>query len=213
MDDDYAKRFGEKEHPMLEITPVLGRSAIFIHIGNFYNDSLGCPLIGLQYLYDDNFAPNDYSLSPTSTLAYKEFYYPIRNLLLSGGTVKYKIKDIQTKIGGNIREKDTELKFELIQEKKPTETPVPIFKRNGFKRWLGIGLMVAGGVATVIPGAQALGGVLIKVGGSIEVIGIGHGLVKSRQSDKETSVDRNAILRIIADLIIQLFKYFSKKKS
>ena len=94
--------------------------------------------------------------------------------------------------------------FRPVPVKVPLDLMPPIVKRSGFKRILGGALLIIGGVMTFIPQTTAIGQGLVILGGGIGAVGVGHGMVKNRQIKADTKIDKIAILRIIADLIIKI---------
>ena len=74
----------------------------------------------------------------------------------------------------------------------PNEKEVPLvttseliklhfWQRTGFKRRLGAGIMVIGGVLSLFPNTSAIGQGLAILGGSVGAIGVGHAVVKKKK--------------------------------
>lgn len=52
MSNKYASRYGPVHKGMIEIAGIGNYSGVYIHIGNTFNDTAGCPLTGFYYHYD-----------------------------------------------------------------------------------------------------------------------------------------------------------------
>lgn len=96
-------------------------------------------------------------------------------------------------------------------KKKETPIKLPIYKRSGFKRKLGGLLLAVGGILTLIPQTSIIGQGILAIGGAMETLGLGAGLMKNRKKPEDTKIDTMAILRIIADILIKLFGKKEKK--
>ena len=195
----YSKRFKE-DHPMLTIRDVPGYEFILIHIGNYHKDTAGCVLVGETF----DMQEGDYLLLK-SVKAYKKIYYPIHDAIALG-------EKVTIEIGDTISNKTPE---KTIPYKKLTETEspkLPIWKKNGFKRVIGFAVGLGGLVLKMIPDTAILGEIVMYAGGSLGIIGVGDSLKKNREKDSDTYVDRNKVLRYIAELIIKLIKQYLKKK-
>jgi len=182
----YSNRFNE-DHPMLWLKKVPNYKYVYFHIGNTIDDTSGCILVGETY-YEDN---GDYKLID-STKAYRSIYYKIRDAITRGETVTVtvrKTRKTRKPILNDIPEPRLGVDPKLILEKEPTELPDPIkprfYQRTGFKRWSGGITAVCGGVLSVFPPTAPLGGVLIKIGGSVFGAGLLHGLFKKKKGVKQ----------------------------
>lgn len=111
-------------------------------------------------------------------------------------------------------------KFKRSKKEKPTELnpgeiKIPwyhFYKRNGFKRVTGFVVGLSGLVLKLIPDTAIIGEIVMYVGGSLGIVGVGDALKKNREKDEDTFVDNNKVLRFFADLIIKLIKQYLKKK-
>ncbi|GAG17439.1 unnamed protein product, partial [marine sediment metagenome] len=91
---------------------------------------------------------------------------------------------------------------------------LPIYKKNGFKRKAGAVVGILGGILCFVPhpAAQAIGQGILALGGGTTIVGGLDALKKNREKPKDTYVDNNKFLRIIADIIIRLINQYVKKK-
>lgn len=73
---DYANRFPVMHRGMIEIDGLPTFDAVYIHIGNTFTQTAGCPLCGLSYIKKDG----DYQVLQ-STDAYKMIYPKLLNIV------------------------------------------------------------------------------------------------------------------------------------
>lgn len=76
MNMKYAKRFPKIHQGMLEITGISNFKGVFIHIGNYFKDTKGCPLTGIEWLNTGE----DYQVHQ-SAFAYVNMYQILMELL------------------------------------------------------------------------------------------------------------------------------------
>ena len=96
------------------------------------------------------------------------------------------------------------------KRKKPIEmVKLPAYKKSGFKRVAGVVTGIIGLALKLFPETAIAGELVMYAGGALGIVGTGHGMVKNRKKDGETKIDKIAILRWIADLLI---KYLTRKK-
>ena len=79
MNQRYAKRFSLLHRGMLEIVGISGFRLVFIHIGNFHQDTKGCPLTGHYW----DFKNGDYEVLQ-SELSYLKVYQALSKALQNG---------------------------------------------------------------------------------------------------------------------------------
>ncbi len=84
----YSERFNEA-HPMLWLRNVPNYKYVLIHPLNFHTETEGCIGVGKSFDVDQN---GDYFLK-NSTKAYLKLYYPIREALVTGETVRIFVQD------------------------------------------------------------------------------------------------------------------------
>lgn len=102
----------------------------------------------------------------------------------------------------------------LMKRLKSKEVEKPIFKRNGFKRKLGVVIGTIGAICCLIPEptVQVVGQIIGALGTATTAIGGLDALKKNREKGESTYVDKNRYLRIVADILIKLIKQYFKKK-
>jgi hypothetical protein len=87
---DYAKRFADIDNArgMLWIRNIPGFEFVYLHVGNYGADTLGCPLVGMQYGVNE---------VTESTKAYKKIYPIIADALSRGEKVFITVEGITHK--------------------------------------------------------------------------------------------------------------------
>lgn len=86
MNETYRQKFGDWHKGMLWLQDVPGFEDVYIHIGNFPHDTLGCILVGTSSGKD---------VVNESTMAYRTFYPQVADAILNGEEVIVDVMDEQ----------------------------------------------------------------------------------------------------------------------
>lgn len=90
MNTSYHRRYIALHRGMIEITGIPNFSLVFIHIGNYYSDTRGCPLTGSYY----QLVKGDYRVLHSAD-AYKKTYAALLNQLEQG----HELIHVENRIG------------------------------------------------------------------------------------------------------------------
>ena len=76
----------------------------------------------------------------------------------------------------------------ILEALKPTELPVPIFKRSGFKRILGGIITAIGTLLSFSTKYSGIGQIVMYAGGALGLVGVGDGIRKNKKTNDKTQI-------------------------